>query len=388
METGTGTDASDEGGAEDAYVALPVVEAGPACTDTTQCTGGLVCNGGFCYPTVLVLASSSINNVLLTGSDVPGQAWVTNSITTDASVFNTALTFDSTGRGVGAYVSTMTGLLTSIVWSNGAWAGSSTISATAMLNDAPWVDATGGSTTHLVYQDTTNHYLYSSYSGTWSAPVAVGTATDKFTGKAAPTVAARGTNATIGFIDGESTPANAAAAADLTAGAWQSRVDVASATFSISPVIIALSGGGPELMMVFAQTSASIDNQIAFATRKAGTWSAATTIPNALTNLRVGLAPLPSGGAILAFQGPDGDVYWSIYSGGAWSAVAPLSSPNASTTTAPAVTHGVGGDTAEIAYIGGSGQAAYHSRLIGTKWSAPELIGGGRMDGIAIAASQ
>jgi hypothetical protein len=387
MDAGTGTDASDSATEEDAPLdaPVPVVEAGPPCADTTQCTGGLVCNGGHCSSTVLVLASSSINNVLLTGSYIPSQAWVTRSLTTDASVFNTALTFDTTGRGVGAYVSTATQLLTSIVWSNGAWAASSPISASAKLNDAPWVDATGGSTTHLVYQDTTNHHWYSSYSGTWSAPVAVGTTTDKFNGPVTPTVAARGTNATIAFIDGESNPANSAAAGDLTGGAWQSRVDIAAATFSISPVIIPLSSG-PELMMVFTQ-SAPFDNQIVFATRTAGTWSAVTTIPNAVTNLRVGLAPLPSGGAILAFQGSDGDVYWSLYSGGAWSAVAPLSSPNASTSTPPAVTHGIAGDTAEIAYVGGSGQAAYHSRLMGSKWSTPELIGGGRMDGIAIAAA-
>jgi hypothetical protein len=388
MDVGLQGDASTDAPEDAGPDVSTYFEAGPACADTTQCTGGLVCNGGHCEPTVVVLASSSINSVLLTGSDIPSQPWVTKSATTDSSVFNTALTFDTTGRGVGAYVSTSTGLLTSIVWSNGAWAASSPISATAKLNDAPWVDATGGSTTHLVYQDTTNHFFYSSYSGTWSAPVAVGTATDKFNGPVAPTVAARGTNATIGFIDGESTPANSAAAGDLTSGAWQARVDVAAATpaaTSIAPVIIPLSSG-PELMMVFTQ-SASFDNQIVYATRTAGTWSAVTAIPNAVTTQRVGLAPLPGGGAILAFQGSDGDVDWSLYSGGAWSAVAPLSSPNASTTTPPAVTHGVAGDTAEIAYVGGSEQAAYHSRLIGGKWTTPVLIGGARMDGIAIAAT-
>jgi hypothetical protein len=329
------------------------------------------------------MAGSSINTIL-TGSYIPSHAWVTAPLT-DSTVFNTALTFDTTGRGVGAYTSTA-GVVTAILWSNGAWGSPAMINASAKAIDAPWVDATGGSTTHLVYQDSTYHLWYASYAGTWSTLQAVGTAADKFYGPVTPTAAARGTDATIAFIDGESNPANSAAAGDLTSGAWQSRGDVAAATFSISPVIIPLSAG-PELMMVFTQTSASFDNQIVFATRTAGMWSAATPIPNALTNLRVGLAPLPNGGAILAFQGSDGDLYWSLYSGSAWSAVAPFSSPNVSTSTPPAVTHGVAGDTAEIAYVGGSAQAAYHSRLTGGKWAAPVRVGGARLNGIAIAAA-
>jgi hypothetical protein len=329
------------------------------------------------------MAGSSISTILA-GSYIPSHAWVTASLT-DSTVFNTALTFDSTGRGVGAYTSTAGGVY-SILWSNGTWGTPAPINTSAVAIDAPWVDATGGSTTHLVYQDSTYHHWYASYSGTWSALSAVGTAADKFHGPVTPTAAARGTDATIAFIDAESSPANSAAASDVTGGTWQARGDVAAATFSISPVIIPLSAG-PELMMVFTQTSASLDNQIVFSTRTAGTWSAATTIPNALTDLRVGLAPLPNGGAILAFQGPDGDLYWSIYSGGAWSAIAPFSSPNVSTTTPPAVTHGVAGDTAEIAYVGGSAQAAYHARLTGGKWSLPVLVGGTRLNGIAIAAA-
>src|SRR6202041_530049 len=51
-------------------------------------------------------------------------------------------------------------------------------------------------------------------------------------------------------------------------------------------------------------------------------------ITSALTTggLSLALLPLPAGGAFLVFEGPDSNFYWTQYSGGAWSAVAPVAS--------------------------------------------------------------
>jgi hypothetical protein len=74
-----------------------------------------------------------------------------------------------------------------------------------------------------------------------------------------------------------------------------------------------------------------------------------------------------------------------VYSGSAWSAVAPFATPNQSIAGAPAVTHGVGGATAEVAFIDTTGKAN-HARLTGSTWSAPVLVGGVSLNGVAIAS--
>jgi hypothetical protein len=74
-----------------------------------------------------------------------------------------------------------------------------------------------------------------------------------------------------------------------------------------------------------------------------------------------------------------------VYSGGAWSTVAAFSSPNVAIDTSPAVTHGVGGDVAEIAYV--TGGQAYSASLVGSTWSAPVSVGGSGLLGVAIAST-
>jgi hypothetical protein len=335
---------------------------------------------------VLLLAGSATS--LTTGTFHAGGSWVTSPIS-DGTSFGTSLTVDSTGRGVGAYTSATGATVKATIWSGGTWSAPSAILATIVARDQPYADATGGTTTHLLYQDTSYFFWYLAFNGTaWSASAqAVG----GYYGPVPATIAARGTDATAGFIDGESAMVNEAAQADLTGGVWEPRDDVSTpASFTIPAQIIPLSAtpSGPELMMVFVQGS-----QILFTTRTGtGTstaWSTPAAINNCLTGNRVGLAPLPDGGAILAFRGQDTNLYWTVFSGGAtgtWSAVAALSSPNVSITAPPAVTHGISGDVAEIAFIQSDGMA-HHARLTGTTWSTPVTVGGASLTGVALASA-
>ena len=151
-------------------------------------------------------------------------------------------------------------------------------------------------------------------------------------------------------------------------------------SFTLAPSIIPLSAG-PELMLIFMNQSA----QIFSVTRSAGTWSTPVTITSAFTNDPVALAPLPNGAAILAFRGTDSNLYWSLYSGGAWSTVAPFSTPSQSVDVSPAVTHGIGTHTAEIAFI--TGGVASSASLSGGAWTAPVTVGGTGLLGVSIAAS-
>jgi len=302
---------------------------------------------------VLLLAGSSTN--LVAGTFQPASGWIT-SMLSDATDLGMSLTIDSSGRGVGVYTSATGGVVSATVWNSGAWGAPAAITASAVARSQPSVDATGGTTSHAVYQDPSYQYWYLAYSGTWSTPQPIGVTGTQYYGPFAATVAARGANATTSFFDGlPGANVNNAAAADLTGGSWQPKVDI-------------------------------VGNTINFVSRSAGQWSQAAAITGATTNDPVGLAPLPGGGAILAFRGQDTNFYWSIYSAGAWSAVAPLSTPNVSIARPPAVTHGISGDVAEAAFIESDGNA-YHVRLTGSSWSAPVLVGGASLGGVAIAAA-
>ncbi len=327
---------------------------------------------------MLLFAGSSAS--LLGGTFHAGGAWVTSALG-DATSFGTSLTVDSSGRGVGVYTSANTSLVGYTIWSGGAWSAPAAISQNLAAQGQPFADATGSASTQVIYQDSNYHYWFLGFTSAWTQAQAVGTATNQNYGPVPATIATLGANATAAFIDGESPDVNYAAVADRTGGAWGAQADLTGPeSYTVSPVIVPLSAG-PELMMVFVQQN----TQIMFITRTAGVWSAPAAITNSLTGARVALAPLPGGGAILAFQGTDSNLYWSLYSSSAWSAVAPFASPNVAVDTSPAVTHGIGGDVAEIAYV--SGGMVYHARLTGSTFGAPVLVGGTGVKGVAIASS-
>jgi len=373
-DASAGPDASNDTGAH-------------GCTASSQCAGGLVCVSGQCTSVVLLLATSPTSN-MFGGALVPGSSWVSASLA-DSSSFAPSLTMDSAGRGVGAYVSTTGAVVSSTVWSNGTWGAPAAINAVAIARGQPSIDATGGTTSHLVYQDATYKYWHLAFTGTWSSQQAIGVAGNQYYGPLTATVAALGPNATAAFFDGQAgADVNYAATSDLVGGSWQAKVDVAGNTiggnssgYVIPPAVIALSAG-PELLMAYVDAS----NGIEFVTRTSGVWSSPQAISNALTNDPIALAPLPGGGAILAFRGQDSNLYWSEYRSSAWSAVTALSSPNVAIAMAPAVTHGVAGDVAEIAFVEGDGRA-YAARLSGGMWSAPTLVGGASLAGVSIAAA-
>ena len=94
------------------------------------------------------------------------------------------------------------------------------------------------------------------------------------------------------------------------------------------------------------------------------------------------------GGAILAFAGTDGNLYWTTYSeASGWAAVLPLSSTGQTATdTTPAVTHGINGDIAEMVYL--SGGHPVFSSLTASGWSSPRLVNTSMgLTGVAIASA-
>jgi len=69
---------------------------------------------------------------------------------------------------------------------------------------------------------------------------------------------------------------------------------------------------------------------------------------------------------------------------GTWSAVQHVGG-SAATPVSPAVTAGVCMRTAELVYVDAGAGAVQHSSLTGATWSAPVLVGGAAMKGVAIA---
>lgn len=246
----------------------------------------------------------------------------------------------------------------------------------------PSIASLGGDVSAVFHGDDFKHY-YAGYAASWSptAEPVGGTSSQSF-GPSPATIAALSSGPIIAFAGNDGDLYDQA----RVGGVWQSASghglgNVLSQPPTIPPAIVALTSG-PDLMIVFAEQ----DKQIRFTTHTSATgWSTPLAIANCLTGDPVALAPLPNGGAILAFRGTDFNLYWSVYSASGWSKVAGFASPNVSVDTTPAVTHGIGGDTAEIAYL--IGGVAYHARLSGSAWLAPVTVGGTALNGVALAAA-
>jgi hypothetical protein len=367
------SDAQAEAGTDATLDAMGDAPADAPPPDASGCT-----TVSSACPAVLLLAGSATS---VLGGQLYGSASWSTSALIDTTLFSPSLTFGPSQTGVGVVISAVGGSVDAVTWSAaGGWTSFASLAGTT-ARSAPSLDGHGGSVVHLVYQDTAFLYDYLAYTGTWSAPAPVGPGGAQSYGPVAASIAARGTDATVAFIDGLSPDVNFAAQQDLTGGTWQTRNDLAGPeSFTIAPSIVAL-GAGPELLTVFVQG----DSQVMFATRTSGTWTAAAAVTSATTSDPVAVAALPGGKAILAFRGTDTMLYWSTYASGAWSTVAPFATPNVAVDVSPAVTHGVGGFDAEIGYV--SAGALSHARLSGAAWSTPTLVGGSGLVGVAIATA-
>lgn len=175
------------------------------------------------------------------------------------------------------------------------------------------------------------------------------------------------------------------------AGEWQAATghDVGGVSTTVAPTIIRLSGGSDDLMIVYVNAS---NSQIGWLARTAGApaaWSAGAAIADALTQTQVAAAPLPNGGAVIAFRGLNSGVYTSVYSPGAnppWSPAAALASPNHMTPSKPAVAPGLGAAQAELAFVDTATGSALHSRLVNAQWSAPQVVGGAALQFVGMAS--
>jgi hypothetical protein len=145
--------------------------------------------------------------------------------------------------------------------------------------------------------------------------------------------------------------------------------------------IVALDGGASDLLAVYidGEGSASMSNEhLFFALRSASTstWSLPAMVnADAFTPAAPTLTALSGGGALVAWQGGNGEGYESVYDGtnGSWSSPAQLTA--AQVASAPSLAQGVCGDDAIAAYV--SGGLVYTTHFAGGAWSVPSAFPAG-----------
>jgi hypothetical protein len=262
-------------------------------------------------------------------------------------------------------------------WKAGVWASLLTIGTGITTRTAPSLDA-GATGAALAFQGTDYKHYFSPFNGTiWGVVEGVGPGSF---GPSGPSIAASGADATVAFFDGGN--GNNLTARERLGGAWQPQVSIAGGSnFNLPPAIVDLSSG-PQRLVVYVKSG----GQISFASRTAGVWSAVVDIPSAFTSDPPALAATAGGGAVLAFRGSDGKLYTSFYAAGAWSAVAPFSTPNVTLAAPPAVAHGAGSALAEIAFVTPDGKAS-HARYLAGAWTSPVVVGGSNLGGVTLGAA-
>jgi len=168
---------------------------------------------------------------------------------------------------------------------------------------------------------------------------------------------------------------------DLSATGWSTSDDVAadpSYEDTLWPAVAA-PATGPELVTAYVQQTADsppTPAPILAASRTGGTWTSPEAITNATTFYPVALAPLSGSGALLAYEGTDGNLYTATFSGTTWSTpAAPFASSTAVTAT-PALAVGIGTALEEMVYLDSSG-ALYHTRLSTNGWSTATAVAPG-----------
>jgi hypothetical protein len=233
---------------------------------------------------------------------------------------------------------------------------------------------------HVVYQSTDTKFYYARASfNSWNPtaePLSVGNGTS--TGPVPPAVAAVGSEPLAIWVgnDGDLYDQSRSNSIWTMPASHGLMGQVAAVTPAITNLI-----SGPELLAVLNVTAG---DGLEFMTRTAGVWSAPAVIMGASSQAPVSIAALPAGGAVLAYQGVDGNLYTANLSAGmnpSWSApvvglagqVDPLVAP-------PVVATGATGADAELYYLD-TMYILHASRMIGGVWNVPAFAGaaGGRL---------
>ncbi len=384
----SGTDSGSDAGVDsgtDAGVDAGSDAGGDSGADGGPCTTPTTCGQ------VLLLAGSTSQPPIASVYDLTG--WSTPATLVGPAAADLAITYlPATGQGIGVVHTASTNLLDYTLWNGTTWSSLAQVNLDSTMGP-PTIVATGatGASALAVYWGTDYKYYYETFSGgAWAAasqPFAPTGATAQCYGPSPGMLAPlAGGEASFVFVNGGcGGTVNHLLDSDTNAGVWQAVTDLASDpsyAALLRPAVVAPVGPGPELVAAFV---AQGTQQVWSTARTGGAWSAPVMLSTVLTNDPVALAPLATGGAVMAYRGGDTHLYTVTYSGGTWSTpVAPLGATILLQST-PSVAKGVGTAAAELAYVTEAG-AVYHSRLVGVVWTTPTMIEASGFTSVAIAS--
>jgi hypothetical protein len=389
-DTSPAADAGAEVGTFDAPAESAPADTGTpvdAAAETTDTDTGTTETGTTCTSSMAILAASASS----VAEAVYGHGqWSTASVVSGGASAAPALVPFGSGY-LGSFVGTGAAMDMPLKWTaySGSWTAPAAIGA-ALGQGTPAL-AVIGTTGHVVYWGSDSKFYHGTYSGSaWDAasdPVEASGGAQSF-GPSGPAAAATGT--TLVAVQSGS---NDVLYDQTWTGSWQaaSPLTGSSVVSSLSPAITAMNGGTAELMQVFIHAGDAGSYYLQYATRNGGTWSApadvyavGTTIAYAGTT--PALAALPGGGAILAWQGSSPAYpYVSTYSAASgWTAPVAVSSDTL--LAPPAAAPGVCGADAVLAYVKTGGAVEVVTTSGGT-WGTPQAIAGASgMQWVAVAA--
>ncbi|TKD00698.1 hypothetical protein [Polyangium fumosum] len=288
-----------------------------------------------------------------------------------------ALASDGTGMGLCVIRSSATGELRVATYSGEAWtpgAGQPVPALEAGLasQGGPQLAGAAG-ISHLVYKGTDGFYYYGRrQADAWvSKKEAITAGGTHSSGPSAPAVAALGNAPVIAFVGADGTFYDQS----RSGGAWSAATPhpIAGKAAAVTPGLAALDDG-PQLVAVFAAEGGNLH----WLMRQNGVWTSPQPIEGASSLDQPILAPLPEGGAMLAYRGTDQRLHtarlstgdtptWSLPTQGAGDKNPILLAP-------PALTRGGKGAEAEMIYADNL-NTVYATRLVNGTWLPPTFAG-------------
>lgn len=351
-------------------------------TTTTSTSTGTMCTGDR-----LFLLGTSASNVLCATFTTMG-GWVKSTSPSASSNERPAVGLIDAQKGVGTFFEgTAPGALRQIDLANGVCGAPADV-LTIKTKAAPSGTVLAGKV-QVLFQGAvgagTDHPFLTAWDAAndWSAPAQIDV--NVFSPQIAG-LAASGTDMLAVYGGGDDNlyrVRHSGGAWQLPAACFKDAVmNCEQTNKAIQPAVAGLPGGG---WLVVFQDKAS-GTTLRWLTQDAVT-TASVPIAGASSSSPVSLASTP-GGAVLAFRNAaTGAVSAAEFDGKAWGAVQTLPG-NPTTPASPSIAAGVCTHAAELVYIDAADGSVKHASLEAGVWSAPVLVGGASMKGVAIASFQ
>jgi hypothetical protein len=313
-----------------------------------------------------------------------GRSFSVSSLTNATVAASPALISFGTGEFLGLFTSSVTEYIDGVLYSPGAtptWSTPTVLPALAG-SDAGATElgspglAALGSGAALVYQGGNDKFYHGVYaSGAWepaSDPVETSGAQDY--GPSPPAVAVVGSTLYAAYDGGTG---GLYVNSWTSGGGWAGAVPINGAgVTSIPPTLLALTGGTADLMLVFEDNQGQNTINFVLHTPSGGWQAPAVVASTASTTSQASLAPLPSGGAVLVYQGmTNGYPYGATYDPSAstpWTTPVEIYPNSLPLQSPPTVATGTCGVDAIAALVETTGVALV--TLKNGTWAPPLLV--------------